>query len=305
MRGSIENQVQQIWKKLDGIGESKYINRKNSEYKSQNSQNVSKLVHSFKYKDEIRRTATNLGNFAKIIFEINDMQQITDDIIISYFASKIDDECTYNTISTYISHIEKVYIALSEMEIKIEKHNKLFTRKSLVEARKNAKKFAIKKDKRNRAYINPKKIISLLPRECSLIAKLQLQYGLRIEEASKIKYSQINKSEKSLTYKGKGGYIMTKKLDIQILLELINCIKNSVNNGKEGFIMSYNNYAEQFKKAVEICGEEWNSTHGLRYNYAQNRFKFYLESNKTNDEALRLTSEDLGHHRKEITGRYL
>ena len=61
----------------------------------------------------------------------------------------------------------------------------------------------------------------------------------------------------------------------------------------------------KLNQAVNTNGERWTSSHGLRYNYAQNRFKYYIDSGETENEALRLTSEDLGHHRKEITGTYL
>lgn len=305
MRGSIDNQVQQIWHILDGIGESKYNFRKESNYKSQSSQNVSEKVHSFRYKDEVIRTAKELGYFAKNNFQIQDMQQIHDDVILSFFEIKIEDECSYRTISTYISHLEKTHIALSKMKLKIEKHDKLFTRETLVEARKNAKEFAINNKKQNRAYKNPEQIVSLLPKEHSFIAKLQLHYGLRVIEAAKIKLSQLDAETNSLTFQGKGGYKLTKILDQKIFLEIKNSIITSVNNGKDGFFVSYSDYASELKKAVKTCGEKWNSTHGLRYNYAQNRHKFYLDRGETEDEALRLTSEDLGHHRKEITGTYL
>lgn len=305
MRGSIDNQVQQIWHILDGIGQSKYNFRKESNYKSQSSQNVSEKVHSFRYKDEVIRTAKELGYFAKNNFQIQDMQQIHDNVILSFFEIKIEDECSYRTISTYISHLEKVHIALAKMKSKIEKHDKLFTRKALIEARKNAKEFAFNHKKQNRAYKNPLQIISLLPKEYSFIAKLQLHYGLRVIEAAKIKLSQLDEETNSFTFQGKGGYKLTKTLDKKIYLEVRNSIIASVNNGKNGLFISYSTYASELKKAVIACTEKWNSTHGLRYNYAQNRFKFYLDSGETENEALKLVSEDLGHHRAEITGTYL
>lgn len=305
MRGSIHNQVMQVWKILDGIRQSKYKSKKDSNYKSQNSQNISKKVHSFRYKDETIRTSLDLGNFAKKIFGISDMQQISDHIILAFFTNKIENECLYGTISTYISHVEKLHLALSNMDKKIKKHNELFTRKSLINARKNAKEFAISPKKRNRAYKNPKQIISLLPKKYLLIARLQFEYGLRVVEASKIKLSQLNEQENSFTFVGKGGYTLTKFLKNNLFLELKNLIIDYIKNDKIGLLISYSNYANQLKIAVDTCGEKWNSTHGLRYNYAQNRYQFYIDSGKTEEEALISTSEDMGHHRGEITGRYL
>ena len=306
MRGSIDNQSRQIFKLIDGTHTSKFKARNKSEISYlESSKKISPFIHSFKYKNDVLNTIKDLGNFARRYHDIKDMQQITDKIIIHFFHAKIENECTYDTISNYISHIRKALISLSKMKKNTEKHNKLFTEESLIISRKFAKTLAIKNEKINRAYKNPEKIISLLPKTYSLIAKLQLYYGLRVLEASKIKLSQLDYKKNEFTFQGKGGYTLTKHLDNYIFNALDKSIKESVKNNQDGFLIKYDDYVKELKKAVEICSEIWNGSHGFRYCFAQKEFQIYIDSGMNKDEAFSKVSHNMGHHRSEITGTYI
>lgn len=305
MKGSIENQVKQIWHHLDGIGQSKRDSRKDSNQQSQNNQPVSKLVHSYKYKKEVLRIALEIGNFAKENFDITDFQQISNEVITSFFSNKVEEEVSYRSISNYVSATEKILVALTKIGPQIEEHKNLFTREILVEVRANAKTTAPRTKKENRAYINPLQIVALLPKKYFIVGSLQLHYGLRVIEALRIKPSQFDEESLTLTFKGKGGYVQKKVLNKKLFDSLKELVNDSVKKGEIGFKGDYKHYIAALQEAVSNCAEKWNGTHGLRYNYAQDRYDFYLDSGETTDEALRLTSEDLGHHRKEITGRYV
>jgi hypothetical protein len=45
--------------------------------------------------------------------------------------------------------------------------------------------------------------------------------------------------------------------------------------------------------------------HGIRYTYAGDKYRDYLNSGMNADQALLATAEDLGHHRPDITLLYL
>lgn len=65
MRGSVNNQVKQLWHQVDGIGESKATNRSDSDYKGHNGHKVSDKVHSYKSKDEFIRISKELASYAR------------------------------------------------------------------------------------------------------------------------------------------------------------------------------------------------------------------------------------------------
>jgi len=144
MRGSIEYQVKQIWRNIDRIGVSKRESRETSGVRSVASgHRVSDGVHSLQYKDEIIKTARQLGNYAKEVHGVRDMQAITPDIVRGFIDQKIANGVKYQTISNQISHLDKIQIGLSKMEAKREEHERLFTRKDVSEIRQYARENAV------------------------------------------------------------------------------------------------------------------------------------------------------------------
>ena len=114
MRGNINYQVNQLWSKVDGINISKATTRKDSNIKAQNGHKVSDKVQSYNSKDEFINRAKELATYAKDNFNINDMQAISNEVIIKYIQEKIDNGLKYRSISTYISQLEKIQLGLSK-----------------------------------------------------------------------------------------------------------------------------------------------------------------------------------------------
>jgi hypothetical protein len=296
--------MKQIWKKIDGIGESKRDSRKQSGLKGESGHMVSAKVHSLRYKDEIWKTGQALGNFARERFGIKDMQAISREVVDSFIQEKIDQRVTYGTISNYVSHLSKLQVGLEAIEVKLPEHQHLYSREDLKEIREYAREHASKSIKGPRNYIAPEKIIGGIERyDVQLGARVQLELGLRAEEAIRIFPKQITKGENGsyfLTIQGKGGYFLTKELPRPLENDLRRYIaQNGALNVK------YDAYLRNFKKAVEQSGEKWHGTHGLRHNFAQNRMREYQSEGMDRKEALRAVSEDMGHHRPEITETYL
>lgn len=298
MKGSIKNQVNQLWREVDGIGKSKAKTRSESSYKGQNGHKVSELVHSFQSKDEFIRVATELANFAKSEFGIKDMQQINSEVIQAYFADKIEDGLFRRSLSSYASVISKIQVGLSKMPLKLEKHSTLFTQKDIKDIRQVIDKEALRKEHLNRAYNNPQSLLNYMSKDTKLGFELQLNHGIRVAEATLIRASQLLENN-TLKIQGKGGYMR------EILLEkaLYERLKAEIKaNGS--YKVSYDKYVQNLKKATQKNGEKWQSTHGLRYNYAQKKYAEYVKK-MTHEEALKRVSFELGHHRVEITNHYL
>jgi Ni,Fe-hydrogenase I large subunit len=301
MRGTIDNQVKQIWKILDGIGTSKVENKKSSNRVGLNGKNVSEKIHSFKTKDNTMARAKQLGNYAKEQFGIKDMQSITKEVIQSFINDKIEKGLTKRTLSTYIGQLHNISFALDSMKKnpKIDAHNKLFNKEDLNEVKKDIDKQAISTKHKNRAYNNPNLIQSNLKNRNLISFRLQKDYGLRVAEATQIQAKQLLGNNK-IEIQGKGGYKLIKEIDKNIY----NQIKNIIN--KDGiYKLEYRDYTNSLKETIKLNDENWHGTHGLRYNYAQNKFKEYQEQGFNYNESLEKVSNDLGHHRTDITIHYL
>ncbi len=298
MKGSVNNQVNQLWHQVDGIGESKAANRSSSSYKGHNGHNVSDKVHSFKLKDEFIRVSKELAQFAKSNYNIKDLQAISKVVVDDFIHQKIDKGLYRKTISTYISLLSKIQLGLSKLPKKIEKHQELFTQKDLENMRKIVDISTVNSPHKNRAYINPKSLINYVPEESKICFQLQLMYGLRAKEANLIRPHQL-KEDNIIEIQGKGGFLRS----IRLSLKLYNALKKEIKrNGS--YYRDYYSYLKDLKDAVERSGEKWTGTHGLRYNFAQTQVEEF-KSEMPYEEALLKVSSELGHKRKEITNHYL
>lgn len=298
MRGSINNQVNQLWHQVDGIGKSKATSRSDSEYKGHNGHKVSEKVHAFKSKDEFIRISKELASYARENFKIKDMQAINKEIVTAYINNKIEDGLYRRTISSYVSVLAKIQVGLSKMPQKQETHKSLYSQKDLKDLRKTVDKLAIKSVHTNRAYVNPHSFKSDISIKSSIGYQLQLEHGLRVNEATLIRPTQLLK-DNTLRVQGKGGY----QRDVKLSSTLFNLIKQEIRlNGS--YNQGYNCYLKDLKNSVVKAAEKWTGTHGLRYNYAQSQMAKYQEK-MSYKEALAKVSFELGHHREEITKHYL
>jgi len=305
LRGSINSQLGYIWKKIDGIGVSKKEVRNNSNLKSvDGNRNVSGLVHSFEYKDEIFKTGKQLGEFARENFGIRDFEKIDGRVVESFIEHKISEGVSKGTLDNYISHLSKIQTGLEKIANENGKEYRSFSREDLASVKEIVRDLTPNQHV-NRAYNNPNALISNLAGKEFVAAKLQLEHGLRITESTLIKENQLNGN--TLTFQGKGGYILQKELSA----DLSNQIRGYMENGV--FKVEQNHFRESLKDACRIEGEKYTGAHGLRYNFAQNTFIERFENNlsrgmspdEAEREALRHTSEEMGHHREEITKHYL
>jgi len=299
LRGSIENQVKQIWKQLDGIGVSKRLHREISEIYAQNGHQVSELIHSFEHKDEIIKMAKSLAKFTKNNFGIKDMQQITDDILFEFVYEKINKKLGYRSISTYLSQLSKIHLGLTKIKKSIPKHEYIFSIDTIIDLRGLAKEKLSKYPHINKAYENPIVFRSELEEKYYIVFDLQYHYGLRVSEGLLIQNFQLNRETRELIIQGKGGYKRTLILEGKIYQLIVNEL-----NRKGSYKVDYMDYYEELKRVVLLKNETWTGTHGLRYNYAQRQIKEYRLQGMSDQEARKQVSYEMGHHRLEILNVY-
>jgi integrase len=173
-------------------------------------------------------------------------------------------------------------------------------------------KGGLKKFDGNRAYDNPQRLIETIENvEHKIAANIQLQGGCRVSDATYIKEGDLKgivKDEKTGEEKGviyvdkskggKSGNVTVDKKTYEMLQEII---KN--NNGL--FNVDYEKYRLAIKEAAEKSGQEYNGTHGLRWNYAQKKFIDDQNNGANYVEALSNVSTSLFHNRPSITEHYL
>ena len=283
---------------MDGINQSKVTDRNSSNLKAFSGHSKAKNIHSYRSKEEFINRAKELANYARDHFQIKDFQAITNEVITSYINDKIELGLQYESISTYISQIRNIKIALNKIDNKLDSHKKQFTNVSLDNARLKARKEASRATQTNRAYSNINELSKYITPENEIAFNLQRYYGLRVSEATLIQQKGLIGN--ILVVVGKGGYIREISLNEKLYMLIT---KQLQEHGT--YKVSYNSYNDNLKEAVLKNGQSWNGSHGMRYTYAQKQYSKKLESGMSKINSLKSVSYDLGHHRVEITARYL
>ena len=270
--GSVKYQVSQILQNVNGIGTSKKESRESGVKSLESGHKVSDKVHSFKSLENLKNDLTNLANYAKTEFKIQDIKAINIDIVKSWIDSK---NISYNTASNYFSELNKVSDHFN------------FTREEIKELRADLKNDLPKTVLETRAYKNLEKI-ELNPKHQAAF-ELQRDHGLRVNAATHINLDkQLNGN--TLTYREKGGKLSQKELNPNLAQK----IRENAAEGK--YEVNKRTYARDLQKKIEESGQKYNGTHGIRHSYAQKM----LETNSKAE-----VSQEMGHSRPEITDTYL
>ncbi|SNR73812.1 tyrosine-type recombinase/integrase [Desulfurobacterium atlanticum] len=158
------------------------------------------------------------------------------------------------------------------------------------------------------AYESPKELIDNLSSQShQLVAQLQHEAGLRIHEVAGIRQDSLKfwtdlagVQHYGIEVQGKGGYERT----VEVSRELYEAVKEAVtSDGRIEF--KYEDYLKDLKEASALTSQQYQGSHGLRYNFAQERYDSLISEGIGHHEALKTVSEEMGHHREEITLHYL
>ncbi|MFA5216274.1 hypothetical protein [Sulfuricurvum sp.] len=153
-----------------------------------------------------------------------------------------------------------------------------------------------KKSFKKGRYINPMKfedILSKLPKRSQVVARLQYFYAFRAEEALLVaNYLEKFLHDGELTeVPGKGGQRYMPKL---IDEALINNIRSTSKISKGAY---YRDLRKVMKKSSRA--------HDFRLSFAVNRYNELRNDGASHKNSMKITSEEMNHHRLSITAYYL
>jgi integrase len=232
---------------------------------------------------------------------VKDIEKITGDHITVYLEDKIDRTGgNKNTIAATASALVKMAVALDKLHgndlNSPDRHIDDF-RRGIAEAQAGK---IIERPEQKRAYQDP-----LALREClvqdnhRIAAELTAEIGMRVMETSLITPNQLNEHN-HLSYQSKGGQHNIRTISPELADNLRGYFE------KDGvFKVNQNEYCNDLKQAAFASGQEYQGTHGLRWNFAQENYDDFRSQGLTHDEACKEVSELMSHHRPEITRHYL
>ena len=313
MRGNVNFQVQQLYKTVESIGESKHEAK--AEARENGAVGAAEIakeigIYSYSTADAYRDVWRAVGEFAKAEYGIKDMERITGEVAVAYLNSKIEEGVARATFGQYAAAVEKMETALNRFASQNETGNTY--KFGLDDVRQVA---ALELGERNheaRAYADPAKLCSNIEdKQHSLAAQIQHESGGRVKEVSQIKESQLKglqadritgELKGKIEVDGKGG----KVRELQVSPAAYATLKAAIAaNGGVFKIADYKAYVAALEKSAGKTGQDYNGSHGLRWNFAQERMQELQGHGLTYEQALQQVSHEMGHERSDITEHYL
>ena len=254
-------------------------------------------VHSWATEHKVKGQMHIFAEYCKVNHNTRELTGIKPNVITGFLEQMSDRGYSQKTFDSYCSTLERFAVIFDKAYP--DNSNRAETWHSAIsEAREELRDSFVQLNTGTRAYNDPQAIVAGLTDDaCRMAGMLQLNHGLRLSDACKLQEIR----DMGLVAHSKGGQPINN-----LYSKLSTEEKNLLNSLKpEDFKGLRERYQHDLKESALNLGENYNGTHGLRHNYAQQQYNGYIESGCTPREALLRTAEDMGHHRPDITLQYL
>lgn len=328
MRGGIPYQVHYLFQEsgIKQYGNSKH--QAKEEARADGAKNWHELgkklgIYSYNTANAYRDVWILAFRFAREHFNIKDLEKISGDHVAAFLMTKIQQGVANATFLQYAAALEKLEVALNLYAAKMGKDTTYDFSQGLQEARKMAQAQELPRFVGSRAYERPEAVIRAIEDgRYQLVAKVQFEGGARVAEVKLgpdqlrgLRPDPVTQQEKGwLAVRGKGG----KWREIQITPATYRQIEAAVQALQSGEKWGIQNQrdADAYRLALQVACEkigepyknkqgESRGSHGLRWNYVQNRYLAIQRAGRSLHEAMARTSQEVGHNRADITQHYL
>jgi len=315
IRGSINYQVNQVFKE-SGIfmpGTSKHAEKevaRNEGARTWADLGKSLNIYSYGTAQTYKDTWHEASRWCKDHLGIRDIENLKGEDIKSFLESRIADGVKYSTFQREAAALSKFENALNMYADREGKDANYNFREAIQDVRNEAAQ-VLDKTVESRAYENPQSLISSISNDnFRTIASAQYEGGARINEVWKIETNDLKGMKLDPYTKEFKGYIEVegkggKEREVAVSIETYKQIE-SILMEKENMHFDKDDYREALKEAALLSEQDYTGSHGLRWNFAEERMEELRENTEmTYEERLQEVSWEMGHERADITEHYL
>jgi len=317
MRGSIDWQVREVFSTVNDIGESKHQAKADArEAGAATWADMGKALgcHSYSTYDDYRAVAKEAFGYIQQSYGVRDITRIESHQVEAYLKDRIENGGRDGG-GLERSSFDKYGAALSKFEVALNRYSqeKNLGREykfNLKEVRQYAAKTLGGRNDTSRAYKDPKALVEAVTGKYNLTAHIQYESGTRIDEISRIKADQLRglrldphsgEMKGYIKVSGKGGKIREPGMQSDTYARL----EKAIADGKGVYRTNEGNYRNALKAAAERTGQKYEGSHGLRWNWAQERHGELQGLKMSYEASLSVVSKEMGHERSDITCHYL
>ncbi|SOB62144.1 putative Integrase family protein (plasmid) [Pseudodesulfovibrio profundus] len=301
MRGSINWQTDQLRQAISAIGESKHTDKEAARAAlgdiPATSQRISDQtkIHSYGTAHDYQETWKAIGQHAREMGQ-KDMERITSEHVKSYLDMRRESGIALSTWRKEAAHAGKLGNAISE-----KTGQRVDFREAINDLRAGAKD-ALENPDRDRGYVDPREVIRNVNNPDSrLVATIQMEGGARCHEVTQIRADQLREGNTINLTNTKGGMPRT----IEVRPDTFQRLQQTLSERGGVLRVNQSTYRNHVAEAASRAGEVNSGTHDLRYNFAQDRYQELTREGYAPEQAHYLISEEMGHHRPDITLHYL
>lgn len=319
MRGSINYQVNQIFVKSEIFtpGVSKHLEKAEAREAGARTWvdiGQSLNIYSYKTAETYKDTWHQFGHYCRNELGVRDLERsLTGEHVRAYLESRIADGVKYSTFQKEAAALGKFENALNKFAENIGSGKQYDFRSAMAGVRQEAAQ-TLERFQEARAYVNPNTLIEQIANDShKLAASIQYEAGARLYEASKIDPDQLS-GRGTDPHTGKPvGFIRLDPADtkggkgrmISVSHETYSRLEAHISKCGEFRIKDSNSYRNALERAATASDQGYTGSHGLRWNFAQERVSELQRAGLTYDQAISQTSWDMGHERADITEHYL
>lgn len=318
MRGNFNSQIGRLFQEIDGTGTSKWADKQHAradlkslgESATSSAVAAKTAVHGNRTNENYFDRCVELATWARDLDGTKDVEKITSTHVATFLAEKIDAGVSLSHWSGYSAAFSKLEQAQEKFALSVRNTVKEFGYRAATAALRPEAHAELHRFNGTRNYANPSTLIAAVRSDArKLTAAIQHEGGLRITAAAHITAEQLKGLSKDIytgemrgqiQYVCKGGAVLTASVSQQTYSALQSHIL-----AMGDLKVDHKAYRTELKAAAVATGQGFNSSHGLRWNFAQERFAYLMSRGVAYEKALGVVSSEMGHHRISITEHYV
>ena len=252
--------------------------------------------------ESIKVWCSDLGHFCRSNDWGNNLRQLQPEAVRQYIAAKVDGTWTRGNGQAEgltVGSINDIRAACNKLAACIEQHQPGIAAK-IYEVTQEFKGAGAVPEEQQIRFNDPRNVIEhIADPACKAVATLQLECGLRVHDACRMR---LNADGHTIEVHAKAGHHFDQ---YNIGRERYQMVQQFANGRSEFSLTKISHYRYELSKACKAAGETMRRTHSFRHNYAYSRYHELRAEGYSHNEARAIVSQELFHARLDIVDRYI
>ena len=260
------------------------------------------ITNSSTWENNTKVWCKDLAHYCRANNWGNDLRQLQPEAVRQYLCAKIDGTWTRGNGQAEgltVGSINDIRAACNKLAACIEQHQPGIAAK-IYEVTQEFRGAGAVPEAQQIRFNDPRQVIAnIQDPACKAVATLQLECGLRVHDACRMR---LNGDGHTIEVHAKAGHHYER---YDIGRERYEMVKQFANGRSEFSLTKISHYRYELSKACQAAGETMRRTHSFRHNYAYSRYHELRDEGFTHNEARAIVSQELFHARLDIVDRYI